>query len=127
MNGLRVLLVEDDPLIGMMVADMLGEIGHDVSSIEFTEVAAVMAATLCKPDLMIVDARLGAGSGVVAVETILHSGYVPHLFMSGNISNVLSLRPGAVVLGKPFSLADLISAIQRALDAAGAPLMATRT
>jgi DNA-binding response OmpR family regulator len=127
MNVLRVLLVEDDPLIGMMVADMLGEMGHDVSSIEVTELAAVIAAGRCKPDLMIVDARLGGGSGVFAVEEILRTGFVPHLFMSGNISKVQSLRPDAVVLGKPFSETDLIKAIQRALEVTDSPLLAIRT
>ena len=126
MNVLRVLLVEDDPLIGMMVADMLEELGHDVSSIEVTEIAAVIAAARCKPDLMIVDARLGDGSGIFAVEEILRAGFVPHLFMSGNISKVLSLRPDAVVLGKPFSETDLINAIQRARNVTDSPLIATR-
>ena len=71
---------------------------------------------------MIVDARLGDGSGVSAVEEILRTGFVPHLFVSGNISKVRALRPDAVVLQKPFGAAELTRAIQSTLDAAATSL-----
>jgi DNA-binding response OmpR family regulator len=124
-TALRVLVVEDDAMIGMLLAGMLEEMGHDVCAIEATEADAVSAAAQHRPDLMIVDARLGDGSGVSAVEEILRTGFVPHLFMSGNVSRVMALRPGAVVLQKPFLEAELARAIQRALDAAPAPEGAT--
>jgi DNA-binding response OmpR family regulator len=118
MKALRVLLVEDDAMLGTLLAEMLEELGHDVCAIAASEAAAVTAAARHRPDLMIVDARLGAGSGVSAVEEILRTGFVPHLLMSGNISRVQALRPGAVILQKPFQQGDLARAIQRALDAA---------
>jgi DNA-binding response OmpR family regulator len=118
MKALRVLVVEDDAMIADLLAEMLEALGHDVCAIEATEAAAVTAAARYRPDLMIVDARLGTGSGVSAVEEILRTGFVPHLFFSGNISKVKTLRPGAVVLQKPFRQAELTLAIQRALDAA---------
>jgi DNA-binding response OmpR family regulator len=121
-TALRVLVVEDDAMISMLLAGLLGEMGHDVCAIEATEADAVSAAAQHRPDLMIVDARLGDGSGVSAVEEILRTGFVPHLFMSGNVSRVMALRPGAVVLQKPFHEAELARAIQRALDAARPPL-----
>ena len=118
MNAIRVLVVEDDALIGMLLAEMLAGMGHDVCAIEATEADAVTAAIRCRPDLMIVDARLGDGSGVRAVEEILRTGSVPHLFVSGDISRVKALRPGSVVLQKPFHETDLARAIQCAFDAA---------
>jgi len=118
MQSLNILVVEDDRMIGMLLAEMLKSMGHDVCSIEATESAAVAAATQYRPDLMIVDARLGDGSGVSTVETILRAGFVPHLFTSGNIAKLRALRPDAVVLEKPFREADLAHAIQRALDTA---------
>jgi DNA-binding response OmpR family regulator len=120
MKALRVLLVEDDTMLGTLLAEMLEDIGYDVCAIAASEAAAVTAAARYRPDLMIVDARLGTGSGVSAVEEILRAGFVPHVLMSGNISRVQALRPGAVVLQKPFQQAELARAIQRALDAAGA-------
>ncbi len=119
-KALRVLVVEDDAMIGTLLAGMLEEMGHDICAIEVTEADAVTAAAQYRPGLMIVDARLGDGSGVSAVEEILRSGFVPHLYMSGNISKVKALKPGAVVLQKPFRQAELARAIQRALDATAA-------
>jgi DNA-binding response OmpR family regulator len=65
---------------------------------------------------MIVDAWLGNGSGVSAVEEILRTNFVPHLFTSGNISEVKALRADAVVLAKPFREAELTRAIRLVLD-----------
>jgi hypothetical protein len=67
---------------------------------------------------MIVDARLGAGSGVSAVEEILRIWPVPHFFMSGNVSKVKALKPDTEVLEKPFNEAELARAIQRVLGVA---------
>ena len=117
-KALRVLVVEDEILIGMLLADALGAMGYEVCAIEATETGAVAAAARCNPDLMIVDARLRDGSGVSAVEEILRTGWVPHLFVSGETSTILALRPGAIVIQKPFRDTDLHRAIQRALDAA---------
>src|SRR5665213_1372335 len=118
MKALRVLVVEDDVLIGMLFADALAAMGHDVCAIEATEADAVAAAARYKPDLMIVDARLRDGSGVSAVEEILRTGWIPHVFVSGEKTSKLhALRPGSVVIQKPFRDIDLDRAIQRALDA----------
>jgi CheY-like chemotaxis protein len=120
MKALRVLVVEDDFMIGMLLAQMLETMGHDVCAIEATEAEAVTAVVRWRPDLMIVDARLGDGSGVSAVEEILRTGFVPHVFISGDTSRVQALRPGTVMIQKPFLEPDLVRAIQRALGAAAA-------
>jgi CheY-like chemotaxis protein len=118
MNALRILVVEDDALIAMLLADLLTEMGHEICAIEGTEVTAVAAAARCRPHLIIADARLGDESGIAAVDEILCSGPVPHVFISGEPVWVQSLRPGSVVVPKPFREADLTRAMQRALDAA---------
>jgi two-component system, response regulator PdtaR len=111
----RVLVVEDDAMIGMLLADMLEQMGHGVCAIEVTEADAVNAAVQYGPDLVIVDERLRDGSGVSAVEEMLRTGPVPHVFITGDTSRVKALRPDAVVMQKPFREADLARAIQRAL------------
>ena len=116
LTALRVLVVEDDALIGMLLAEMLTGMGHDVCAVEVTEADAVTAAARCRPDLMIVDVRLGDGSGVDAVAEIHRTGPVPHVFVSGDISNVKALQPGAVIIQKPYREADLARVIRRALD-----------
>ena len=115
--AMRVLVVEDDAVIGLLLAEMLVGMGHDVCAIEATEADAVSAAGRCKPDLMIVDVGLGEGSGLSAVDTIYRSGPIPHVFVSGDVSKVRALRPSSNFIQKPYREADLARVIQQALDA----------
>ena len=119
MQSLRVMVVEDEPIIGTLLAEVLRELGHQVIAIEATEEGAVSAAAATRPDLMIVDARLRHGSGIAAVEHILREGFVPHVFVSGERLSVLGLHPRAILLQKPFMEAGLVSAIEQALSAVG--------
>jgi CheY-like chemotaxis protein len=116
MKALRVLVAEDNAIIGMLLAEMLSEMGHHVCGVEANEAETVAAAARCKPDLMIVDARLGDGSGVAAIRAILLAGPMPHLFISG--AAVETDTPDAVVLQKPFHENQLTRAVERVLDAA---------
>ena len=112
---LRVLVVEDDALIGMLLGDMLEMMGHEVCAIETTQAGAVAAAARCLPDVMIVDAQLGTGSGIAAVDDIIARRPVPHVFATGDVRAVRAIRPRAVVLEKPFTEASLASAMTQAL------------
>jgi CheY-like chemotaxis protein len=118
MKALRVLVIEDDALIAMLLAEVLAGMGHDVCATAATEADAVIAAARHRPDLMIADARLGQGSGVSAVEEILRAGPVAHLFVSGDAERVQTRRPDAVVVRKPFRKTELAKAIDTALAAA---------
>ncbi len=120
MTALRILIAEDDALIGMLLEDMLTGMGHTICAIEATEADTVTAAIKHRPDLMIIDAWLGEGSGIAAVETILSTAFIPHAFATGDTLRVKVLRPDAVVIEKPFSEKDLERAIQRALGATAA-------
>jgi len=115
MTALRVLVVDDDTMIGALLAEMLAGMGYDVCGVEASEAGAVAAARSCSPDLIIMDAQLGDGSGVGAITRILSTGYVPHVFISGDVSRIRALNPGAIVLQKPFHEAQLARAIERAI------------
>jgi DNA-binding NtrC family response regulator len=115
MTALRILVVDDDALIGLLLADMLTSMGHAVCGVESTEEGAVAAAARLKPNLMIVDARLGDGSGLAAVARVLADGPMPHVFISGG--RIAPRTPGAVTLQKPFVEQALAYAIARALAA----------
>jgi two-component system, response regulator PdtaR len=117
MVALNVLIIEDDALIGMLLTEMLQEMGHVVCATAVTEEDAVADAARYKPSLMIVDEQLLEGSGMSAVERILRTGSVACVFMSG--ANVR--RPGATVLLKPFVEADLVRAIQNVVGSANLP------
>jgi CheY-like chemotaxis protein len=117
MDKLRVLIVEDNGLIADLLAELIEAFGHKVCAIESTESGAIAAAGKLKPDLMIVDAYLEKGSGIVAVDTITRSGHIPHIFVTGDATVVRTLKPTATVLQKPYFELDLVLAIKLALEA----------
>jgi DNA-binding response OmpR family regulator len=119
MAVLSVLVVEDDSLIGTLLAEVLEEMGYKVCAIAATEDDAVADAVRCKPGLMIVDEYLREGSGSSAVERILVAGPVPCVFISG-----APLRFGLAakkILRKPFAEADLICAIKDVIPSPAVP------
>jgi CheY-like chemotaxis protein len=118
-QSLRILIVEDDPMIGSLLAEVLEDLGHVVCAVETDAPKAVAAATRLHPDLMIVDVGLGDVSGVAAVTLILKARFVPHVFVTGDVLKNLSLGPNAVLIQKPYRSHDLVAAIARA-TAAGA-------
>jgi len=118
MKALRTLVVEDDAMIGGLLAETLEGLGHAVCAVETNVAKAVAAASHWRPDLMIVDVRLGEASGIAAVKEILRSGFVPHVFVTGGALSGFSLGPDTVLIRKPFRVSDLDQAIQRALATA---------
>lgn len=121
MTGLRIVLVEDEPLIALLLEDLLQAMGHDICATEMTEIGAVAAIRRTRPDLIIADSRLRTGSGLRAVATILEERFVPHIFMSGEDLREHVLDPAAVILKKPFFDPDLVNAIEKALASTDAP------
>ena len=117
MTTLRIMVVEDETPMGVLFGEVLEGMGYIVCAIEATEANAIAAAERCKPDLLLVDVQLGVGSGVSVVAEILRKGFVPHVFYSGDISGVQASQPTAVALQKPFRVAELAQAINRALNA----------
>ena len=75
MQPLRVLVIEDDALIAMMLAEVLGDMGHEVCATAGTPAEAIAAARRENPDLVLSDVKLRNGSGIDAVEEILRGGW----------------------------------------------------
>ncbi len=111
----RILIVEDNALIGVLLAEMLESMGYGVCAIEATEADAITAAAKHRPDLMIVDVHLREGSGVSAVAAILREGHIPHVFVTGDMSHGAAFGADAVVIRKPFLEPELADALQRSL------------
>lgn len=113
-DSLRIVIVEDDVLIAMDLADLLIGMGHDVRAIARTEAEALTAAAEFQPDLMIVDGNLEDGSGVSAMREILANRFVPHFYVTGDPLQVQGLESDAIVVAKPFNLRGLSNGIMRA-------------
>lgn len=113
-DGLKIVVAEGSALIGMDLAELLGELGHHVCALISTEVDAVDAAARCNPDMMIVDCSLAQGSGFAAMHRILERGPMPHVFLADDRRDIFEKAPNAIVVMKPFNAHDIHSGIAAA-------------
>ncbi len=113
MKALRVLVVEDNALVGILLGELLADLGHEVCAIVRTEADAVLAAGRDAPDLMIVDMELAQGTGASAMQSILQTTVMPYVFMSGGSQH--SMPRGATLLQKPFGELSLVNALECAM------------
>jgi two-component system, response regulator PdtaR len=111
----RVLIVDDDPMICLLLGEMIEHMGHGVCGSASSEAVTLALVAIHRPDLLIVDAWLGEDSGLDTVTKILAMSFIPHIFMSGDIQRLRNLRPKALLLEKPFKEPALKLAIQRVL------------
>jgi chemotaxis response regulator CheB len=93
MKTLRILIVEDDAIVAMVLKELLTVMGHEVCATAITRFDAVGGAGRHKPDLVIADGTLGRESGISAVDEILRAGPVP-LFVSGDVGRIQSDQAG---------------------------------
>jgi CheY-like chemotaxis protein len=103
----RVLLVEDEMLVAMLLEDMLTELGHEIAGVAAGLEDAMSLARNAAFDLAILDVHLG-GRDVFPVAEILIQRRIPFAFATGygvkGLPEAFRSRP---TLQKPFQIADL--------------------
>ena len=114
--GQRVLLVEDEAMITLLLEDMLGDLGCEVvGPADTVDSAMALAAGETPIDIAVLDVNL-AGRQVYDVADTLRAKGVPIVFSSGyGAGRLREVDQGAPVLGKPFRQQDLVAALRRAL------------
>lgn len=111
LTAIRVLLVEDEAMIRMMVADMVEELGHAVAA-EAGDIgrAAELAQTGIF-DLAILDVNLNGRMSFPVADIIVKRG-IPLIFASGYaLENIPTSFEAAPKLQKPFQIDSLAKAI----------------
>jgi CheY-like chemotaxis protein len=107
----RVLLVEDEVLITMLVEEMLVDLGCEIAACAARLDEALIAARTETFDLALIDLSLG-GKLTYPVVEILKARQIPFAFVTGYGSAHLDpLYAGTPVLDKPFHREDLASII----------------
>jgi DNA-binding response OmpR family regulator len=92
---MHALVIEDDALIAMLIADELRELGFtSVHTASTGEEAVISVAGRC-PDLVTSDGHLAAGSGMGAVRLIRASCSVPVICITGDPEHARRSMPGA--------------------------------
>lgn len=115
LQGRRILIVEDEAMIAMLVEDMLADLGcavigpaHDLgSALALAEEATIDAAVL--------DVNLGGQTSFAVADALRRRG-APVIFATGY--GEAGLRPGdagAPVLRKPYRARDLEAALRKVL------------
>jgi DNA-directed RNA polymerase specialized sigma24 family protein/AmiR/NasT family two-component response regulator len=113
-----VLIIEDEPIIGLDLMRLTRELGHRVTGVAATRDEAVAMAKQFKPGLVLADIRLADGSsGMDAAADILKSFEIPIIFITAFPEHLLTgERPEpAFLITKPFREETVKALIGQAL------------
>lgn len=125
-NGMRLLLVEDDPLLGRTLEERLNEAGFVVDRVVAGEDAEVAAAA-CPYSLAILDRRLPDGDGIARIAAL--RGFRPDIriivltALDATPEKIGGLNAGADdYVTKPFDPDELIARVHAAIRRPGGTL-----
>jgi two-component system, response regulator PdtaR len=111
----RILVAEDEALIRLDLAEMLGEAGYDVVGQASNGEQAVEMARELEPDLVIMDVKMPVMDGITAAEEIGAAKICPVVMLTAFSQTELveRARDAGVMayIVKPFTAADLSPAI----------------
>jgi CheY-like chemotaxis protein len=112
---LRVLVVEDETLIALMLEDMLEALGCAVTGLAPRVPLALAMAETGQFDIAILDVNVG-GENVEPVADKLAERHIPFVFATGyGIAGVPVQHRARPVLAKPFRIDQLQDGMARAL------------
>jgi AmiR/NasT family two-component response regulator len=116
----RVLIAEDEALIRLDLAEMLREEGYEVVGEAGDGQEAVELAEQLRPDLVIMDVKMPRRDGIDAAAEIASKRIAPIVVLTAFSQRDLVERArdaGAMAyLVKPFSITDLVPAIEVAVS-----------
>jgi DNA-binding response OmpR family regulator len=112
----KVLLVEDEGLVALMIEDILDDLGYElVASVPSLERARALAS-VAEIDFAILDVNL-AGEYSFPAARILRERDIPFLFSTGyGTAGIPPEFQDCPVLAKPFSASALAEAVSAALN-----------
>ena len=110
---MHALIIEDEPLIAILIENILREKGYTSFAYAGSADEAVAAAQSRCPDLITSDVSLNPGNGIDAVTRICGDSRLPVIFLTSRAEEVEERRPTALVLRKPFSSTALLEAVGR--------------
>lgn len=114
LQGKRLLIVEDEALIGLQMEEALRVAGCETLGPAATVSQAVDLIVSLKPSAAIVDVNLGSESGFTVADVLLAKG-IPFAFCTGRTttSDLPQQFRNIEVLSKPFTRTQLLEAASR--------------
>lgn len=116
----KVMIVEDEVLIGLMLARKLRSFGYDVSDVVTSGEDAIVRVAFERPEVILMDVTLAGNlSGIEAARIIKDTYAIPIIIFSGYddrsfYEQAEALEPVAV-LKKMGPVSDITAAIEKAL------------
>jgi CheY-like chemotaxis protein len=119
LNGLRVLVVEDEMMVSMLIEDMLGDLGCLVVGPASRLDEAMELARLGELDCAVLDVNLG-GQSIFPLADLLRERGAPYAFATGyGDAGLREVDKDSPVLQKPFREADLARILGELRQAVG--------
>lgn len=119
-GGLNVLVVEDEALIRLDLAEMLTEEGYVVAGEAGDGEQAIELARTLRPDLVIMDIKMPKVDGIAAASVIVEERIAPVVMLTAFSQRELieqARDAGAMAyLVKPFARHELVPAIELAVS-----------
>src|SRR5262245_61300022 len=121
MKGSTVLIVEDDLIVANDLRQQLRRLGYGVPEMAATAADAIRLACTLRPDLVVMDIRLGSGmcDGIEATRHICEVLDVPVVYLTAYADDETLARATSTehygYLVKPFDATGLCAAIESAL------------
>lgn len=110
--GLRVLVVEDEMMVSMLIEDMLGDLGCTVVGPAARLDEALALAENAELDCAVLDVNLG-GQSTFPVADLLRAKGAPFAFATGyGDAGLREVDRASPVLQKPFREVDLARVLQ---------------
>jgi signal transduction histidine kinase/CheY-like chemotaxis protein len=113
-----VLLVDDEPLIRMSTADMLGDLGYTVTEAASAEAALDIVATGFAPDILITDHLMPGITGTELASRIQEQLPATSVLIISGYADVEGIAPNVPRLTKPFRETDLAAMLEELTRAA---------
>lgn len=110
----HVLIIEDEPMIAMLLQDICEEAGATSFMFAATEQDAVMLAQKHRPAVITSDVHLLEGTGPQAVQRIqAEFGDVPVIFITATPADCEPCAPPGIVLTKPVDTRQMLTAFRQ--------------
>lgn len=114
LKGLRILLVEDEPIIAMTAEDMLDALGCTVVASAATLEEALAAAAAGGFDLGMLDINLNGVTSLPVADALKAAG-TPFIFTTGYGTEGSGSHRDVPLVTKPYRLTDLADALASAV------------
>ena len=120
MSDIRILIVEDEPLIAEDIATTLVQADYSISGIAYSKEDALNELVNNQPDMVLLDINLNGGIEGIEIGEYLKAKYqVPFVYLTSyadkqTLDKAKQTEPSGYII-KPFSEASLFSTIEIAL------------